>query len=615
MAILRRRLFFKIMISYMVLLLAVLVIMYLYTAYRVHQNYINLERERLRTAAQVLARVIPRDSSMATLQPWASTFGNQTGFRVTVIEPGGRVLADNQGNPAQMDNHSDRPEVIEAWEKGNGSSVRFSRTIGKNELYLAHRVHPPGKNPLILRVALPLQEIAQEFEAAQQGIFLISLFLFLLALGLGYFFTRSLTNRIQSIQKFSENVALGNLNARVKEMTADELGSLADSLNTTANALQRTIDELREEKNRVAAILEGMRAGVLATDAEGRVTLMNPVLARILQVDLKASLGKRVLEIIRNAELKEIFDRVLAEKKEVTATVEMALATTRSFEMVAVPLRETPEVSSGVVAVLHDITRLKELENIRKDFVANVSHELRTPLTSIRGFAETLLEGALEDRRNNRRFVEIIKSHAIRLSDLTMDLLTLATLESESFQLNREPIDVPLLVNEVIEGIRPIAQRKRQQITTQIAGALPPLQADRGRLRQVLTNLLDNAVKFTPEEGKVSLEVALADHNSGMTVRVKDTGIGIPPSDLPRIFERFYRVDKARSREQGGTGLGLSIVKHIVEAHHGRVEVKSIVGQGSEFCFTLPLDLSAKYRAFQQAFSFVDNRGGAARPM
>ena len=280
---------------------------------------------------------------------------------------------------------------------------------------------------------------------------------------------------------------------------------------------------------------------------------------------------------------------MLADKKEATATVEMALGTRRSFEVVAVPLGEAGPASGGVVAVLHDITRLKELEAIRKDFVANVSHELRTPLTSIRGFAETLLDGALEDRNNNRRFVEIIKSHALRLSDLTMDLLTLATLESESFQLKPEGIDLPALVHEVLESFRPLGLTKRQELEAVIDPGLPPIKADRDRIRQVLINLLDNAVKFTPEEGKISLEVRLNAEGTGVEVHVKDRGIGIPSSDLPRIFERFYRVDKARSREQGGTGLGLAIVKHIVEAHRGHVSVKSTLGQGSDFCVTLPL--------------------------
>ena len=589
MAILKSHLFLKIMVSYVVLLLAVLVATYVYMAYRVHDNYIQLERQRLFTAAKILGRVLPVDHSMAGLQPWAEEFGRQTGLRITLIAADGRVLADNQGNPATMDNHSGRPEVQEAQRTGTGVSIRFSHTVEKNELYLAHRLEPKGDRGLVLRLALPLQEISQGFRSAQQGLLLIWIFLFLLALGLGYLFTRSLTGRIESIRKFSEKVAHGNLDARVKEVATDELGNLAESLNATADALQGTIDALREEKNRVAAILEGMRAGVLAIDSEGRITLMNPVLGRILQADLKETLGKKLIEVVRNAELKGILDRVLADKKEATATVEMALGTRRSFEVVAVPLGEAGPASGGVVAVLHDITRLKELEAIRKDFVANVSHELRTPLTSIRGFAETLLDGALEDRNNNRRFVEIIKSHALRLSDLTMDLLTLATLESESFQLKPEGIDLPALVHEVLESFRPLGHTKRQELEAVIEPGLPPIKADRDRIRQVLINLLDNAVKFTPEEGRISLEVRLNAEGTGVELHVKDRGIGIPSSDLPRIFERFYRVDKARSREQGGTGLGLAIVKHIVEAHRGHVSVRSTLGQGSDFCVTLPL--------------------------
>ena len=589
MAILKSRLFLKIMISYVVLLLAVLAATYLYMAYRVHDNYIQLERQRLLTAARILARVAPADPSMAALQPWAEEFGRQTGFRITVIAADGRVLADNQGNPAAMDNHSGRPEVQEARRTGTGVSVRFSHTLKKNELYLAYRLEPEARRGAVLRLALPLQEISQGFRTTQQGLLLIWAFLFLLALGLGYLFTRSLTGRIESIRKFSEKVAHGNLDARVKEVTTDELGSLAGSLNATADALQGTIDALRDEKNRVAAILEGMQAGVLVIDSDGRITLMNPVLGRILQTNLKESLGKKVIEVVRNAELKGILDRVLADKKEATALVEMALGTRRSFEVVAVPLGDDGPTSGGVVAVLHDITRLKELENIRRDFVANVSHELRTPLTSIRGFAETLLDGALEDKDNNRRFVEIIKSHALRLSDLTMDLLTLATLESESFQLKSETIDLPALVHEVLESFRPLGLTKHQELEAVIEAGLPAIKADRGRIRQVLINLLDNAFKFSPEEGKISMEVRFNAERTGVELHVKDRGIGIPSSDWPRIFERFYRVDKARSREQGGTGLGLAIVKHIVEAHRGHVSVKGTLGQGSDFCVTLPL--------------------------
>src|SRR5262245_31691145 len=587
MAILKSRLFLKIMVSYVVLLLVVLAATYLYMAYRFHDNYIHLEHQRLLTAAKVLARTLPAGLSMTEMQPWAEDVGRQTGFRITLIAADGKVLADNQGNPAAMDNHAGRPEVQEAQRSGTGASVRFSHTLEKNELYLAYRLASETHRSLVLRLALPHQEVSEGFRSAQQGLLLIWVFLFLLALGLGYLFTRSFTGRIEGIRRFSEKVAQGNLDARVREVSTDELGSLAESLNTTADALQGTIDALRKEKNRVAAILEGMRAGVIVIDGDGRLTLMNPFLGRILQADLRESLGKKVIEVVRNAELKGILDRVLADRKEATATVDMSLGTRRSFEVVAVPLSETGPASGGVVAVLHDITRLKELESIRKDFVANVSHELRTPLTSIRGFAETLLDGALEDRSNNRRFVEIIRSHALRLSDLTMDLLTLATLESESFHLKPETIDLPAIVHEVLESFRPSGLTKRQGLEASIEEGLPPIKADRGRIRQVLINLLENAVKFTPEEGRISLGVRLNPERSAVELHVKDNGIGIPSSDLPRIFERFYRVDKTRSREQGGTGLGLAIVKHIVEAHRGYVSVKSTLGQGSDFCVTL----------------------------
>jgi len=588
MAILKNRLFFKIMASYMVLLLTVVLSLYFFLAYRSHQNYIDLERERLLTAAKILSATVPSVITPQALQHWVEEMGTQAGLRITVIDPQGRVLADNQGNAATMDNHSNRPEVKNALENGNGSSIRFSRTIGKNELYFAYRLHiGEGKTRLILRVAMPLQEISRGFQTTQKGVFLICACLLTLAVGLGYLFTSSLTSRIEGIQEFSENVASGNMGARVEEVTSDELGGLAHSLNKTANVLENKIRELREEKTRVAAIIEGMRAGLLAADSQGRVTLMNPVLARILQVNIQDSLGRKVIEVIRNLQLKEIFDRVLKEKSEVTGTIEIALTSSRIFEVVAVPLRDINDSSSGAVAVLHEITRLKELENVRKDFIANVSHELRTPLTSIQGFAETLLDGALEDKANNRRFVEIIRSHAVGLSDLTMDLLTLATLEAESFQLTYDAVDLTLLVNEVVESIRPIAERKQQDLSIRFEQSLPTLRADRGRLKQVLINLLDNAVKFTPENGKISLEVdRLGDDR--VAVHVKDSGIGIPSTDLHRIFERFYRVDKARSREQGGTGLGLAIVKHIVEAHRGTIQVKSLVGQGSDFCFALP---------------------------
>jgi two-component system phosphate regulon sensor histidine kinase PhoR len=588
MKIIKSRLFLRIMVSYVVLLLAVLVVVDVFMAHRVYESYLFQEKTRLETTAKTLSKALPHDLSKG-LQSWARQYGTLTGLRITLIEMNGKVLADNESDPGQMNNHSNRPEFQQALGEGIGSSIRFSRTLGKDELYLAYRVSQSELPHLVLRLAQPLQEISKGFHTTERDLFLISLFPSCLALGLGYLFTRSLVRRIGKIEEFSKNITDGNLGARVKEVGTDELGSLARSLNANADKMQRTINELASEKNRITAILESMQAGVLATDSEGRVTLMNQALARILEVDTQACQGRKALEIVRNAELKGIFDTVLTEKRELTATLELTLSSPRSFEIVAVPLYETSPHLAGVVAVLHDITRQKKLETIRKDFVANVSHELRTPLTSIRGFAETLLEGALEDEKNNRRFVEIIKNHAMHLSNLTMDLLTLATLESDTIALNYEPVDFESLLREAVESIKPLGSEKEQEVTLSIADELPVIEADREKLRQVLRNLLDNAIKFTPEGGRIYVEAALSSNGRSIEVHVRDSGIGIPSSDLPRIFERFYRVDKARSRDQGGTGLGLAIVKHIVEAHKGKVDVKSSLGQGSDFGFSLPV--------------------------
>ncbi|MEW5975000.1 MAG: two-component system histidine kinase PnpS [Acidobacteriota bacterium] len=591
----KSRLFFKIMGSYVLLLVAVLGVLNVLVAQRMRENYVQQERDNLKQTAAFLANWLPADQT--EYQSWADTHGNPLGIRITIIHKEGQVLADNQFDRVQMDNHATRPEIASAARSGLGTSIRFSRTLGKNELYLAYRVPDSPSPGLILRVAVPLQEISEGYRPLQRSILITSLLAFALALALGYRFTRSLTGRIQQIQEFSHSVARGNLNARIRDPKGDELGHLSRSLNRTADAMQSYISELKSEKNRIAALLEAMRAGILATDREERVTLMNAALGRILGLNPTDSLGRKVIEVVRDSELKGILARALREGREISATMEINLALPRVFEVVAVPLCESNSEPQGVVAVLHDITQLKKLENIRKDFVANVSHELRTPLTSIQGFAETLLDGALEDRKNNRRFLEIIRSHAVQLGNLTQDLLTLASLEAAAFTLRRSLVDLSALVQEVVESTSLLRTQKRIELSVTIADSVPPVQADGEKLRQVLMNLLDNAIKFTPEAGRIWIEVARRQGEDSVELHVRDTGPGIPSSDLPRVFERFYRVDKARSRDQGGTGLGLAIVRHIVEAHQGRVEAKSILGEGADFIVTLPIGNSGDSRS------------------
>ena len=390
MAILKSRLFFKIMGSYILLLFGMMLAVLVTVTIRIDENYLQAERSRLQSMALILAGTLPYPSSQATLQLWSEEYGKQTGCRITLIDSQGIVLADNQGSLERMDNHSNRPEVQAAFQFGNGHSIRFSHTLKKNELYVASRATRADQAPIVLRLALPLQEVTEGYRIARRDLFLISFLFFLIAVCLGYLSARSLTNRIEKIRQFAEDVKTGNLDARIHGETSDELGMLANSLNATATQLQKIIGELGSEKQTITAILEGMRAGVLATDLDGRVTLVNPALERILGIDEKTSLGKKVIEVVRNAELKGIFDKVLLERKEIVSTLDIALTSPRSFEVVAVPLSDHDHGHGGVVAVLHDMTRQKELEKVRRDFVANVSHELQTPLTAIRGFAETL---------------------------------------------------------------------------------------------------------------------------------------------------------------------------------------------------------------------------------
>jgi two-component system, OmpR family, phosphate regulon sensor histidine kinase PhoR len=589
----KSHLFYKILGSYLLLLLSLLLVLLFFLSRRIYENYVGWERSRLDSIARVMAQNLPVLDQTDQLKSWVNKMGELNSCRITIIDSSGVVIADNQGNPLQMNNHANRPEFLEAMKSGQGSSIRYSHTLDKNELYYAHHISQGGNKAIILRLAIPLQEISTAFQPTRYDLFYISLIPGLLACLLGLFFTRSLTRRISSIKDFSRNIAAGDFSAKIRMNGNDELGQLARSLNETAESMRSYVKELREERNRSNAILDGMQAGVLATDSAGHLTLVNRSLARTLGISPTGSLGRSVLEVLRNAELKRIIDHVLMEGREHTAPIEVTLDQHRTFSVVAVPLLDASTGRDGVVAVLHDVSRLIELENIRKDFVANLSHELRTPLTSIRGFADTLLDGALEDKKNNRRFVEIIRNHAIRLTNLTNDLLTLASLESEQVRLSPEALDWRKLVEEIVESARPGWDHKQQAISIQLSAGLDTVQADREKMHHVLVNLLDNAIKFTPVEGQITLSAEIQQPGGRLEFHVKDTGIGIPSLDIPRIFERFYRVDKARSSELGGTGLGLSIVKHVVELHGGNVGVNSQLGHGSDFWFTLPVSREA----------------------
>lgn len=528
-------------------------------------------RDRLRTKVRELAR--------------------QAQARVSIILPDGRVLADS-GDADEPDRLADitrRPEVVAALEKGVGTTVRTSDADGGRLLHVAVRLEHDSGIAGILRATLPLTTLEQNTSALERSLFI--------ALGVGFFCTlllspllaRSLTRPLSEMVTVAQQLADGELNQRLPEREPDEVGLLAATLNRMADRLERTIKEVSEDRAQLRATLFAMVEGVMVLDAQGTVLQINPALERMLLTPGTKARGRSHREVIRHHELNELVNRILAVRENANAEITLA-PSGRTFQMEASVAGWGAPSEACAVLVFHDVTALRRLENVRKDFVANVSHELRTPLTSIHGYALALKDGGLDAPDQAGRFVDVILKQSERLNLILDDLLQLSQIESGEVVFKQEPVFLPSLIERSIAVIKPQATRKSQTLTVTIAADLPATLGDEERLVQVLTNLLDNAVKYTPERGTITIDArAVMDPDpQGIKLVVSDSGIGIPEADRPRIFERFYRVDKARSRELGGTGLGLSIVKHIVERHEGQVWVEGNQPTGTRFVVRLP---------------------------
>ncbi len=411
--------------------------------------------------------------------------------------------------------------------------------------------------------------------------------------------SESYRSRVQWLVDVCRRVAAGDSPPVEPDSHNDELAALGRALSETSDRLKETIASLSEGKSRTAAILESMAEGVAVVGADERVVFSNAAFAQILglgESEPSAGQGLMLVELVRQSELLVLVKKALAERRRVESDVTVGTLRPRTFAVTAAPVEaarvDTIEGNAhretlGAVLVLHDISELRRLERVRRDFVANVSHEFKTPLTAIRGFAETLLGGALEDADHRARFVEIIREHAERLTRLTDDLLRLSKMEAGQFALEFKPVEATELLTSCMDTARFSAEQKKLQIELNCPDKMPPVRGDAGRLRDVIQNLLDNAVQYTPPGGRIV--VSATAKNGDVVFDVTDNGIGIPQADLERIFERFYRVDDARSREAGGTGLGLAISKHIVEAHSGKIWVESTIGEGSSFHFSIPI--------------------------
>lgn len=529
--------------------------------------------------------VHPGDSDEVDIDESAlEEFGRSQGIRITLIEENGRVKFDNLESAQLMDNHGDRPEILEAKQKGKGISQRYSQTLGKPMLYLAIANGNEGIHRGYVRVSVSLSEVDEQLSLLRWGTFIVGLVIAIIFLFVGYLLAARFSRPIVDMTNMSIKVARGEYGRRLHLKRSDELGQLANALNQLAEGAQNRIEALTQSRNQLAAILSGLVEGVIAVDTQQRILHINQSALDLLDLGLIEYSNKPYLwEEIRHSEISGAVNQSLAEKKEVHVQIKYQQ---RIMDLSVVLLINNESVS-GVIIVINDVTDVSRLQKIRTDFVANASHELKTPLSSIKGYIETIEDDTSMTTEVREKFIGRIRNQAERLDTIVQDLLQLSRIDGNTTDVQMVDIDISLFINEITEARISEAEESGIDFFVSTDEQSLLISGERIALWQMITNLIDNAFKYTEKGGRV--EVRLQREESHVLLEVVDNGIGIEKEDQQRVFERFYRVDKARSRELGGTGLGLSIVKHVVQLHRGSIEIDSNPGQGSKFSVRIPL--------------------------
>jgi len=568
----RRSIFFKIFFSFCLIILSLSILVFVFSFRTIKHHYINTLSLDLKNLAYTLKlKVLPliEEKDFKRLDSLTKEIGKNIKTRITVIAPSGKVLADSEKDPHLMENLNDRPEVKQAKERGFGKSLRFSTTVKEEMLYVAIPIKSKEKFLGILRVSLFLKDIHKLLNSLKLKIFGIVIFVIFLSLIGAFIFSKNLSNPLKELVLAFKRLADGDFSTKVDFKREDEIGKLADGFNKMSEELKRLFDNLTLKQEELNSIISFLEEGLSVLDKKGEIILFNESFKRFVQINPE---GKFWWEVLRNPQIAQLIDKAKKEKRVPSQELELNGKVFLS-SFVLIPSKEE------LIIVLHDITEFKKLEKIKKDFVVNVSHELRTPLTAIKGYVETLEE---EIEGNAKRYLEIIKKHTERLINIVNDLLLLSELEEKGLTQIKERVNL----KEIAEGIFKIFKQKAEEKGLKlnlICEDKPVIKGDPFKLEQMFINLIDNAIKYT-KEGEVTVSLKKVDKK--VIVSVRDTGIGIPKEHLDRIFERFYVVDKSRSKKLGGTGLGLSIVKHIVLLHNGKINVKSTVGKGTEFIIT-----------------------------
>ncbi|EHR3850725.1 TPA: two-component system histidine kinase PnpS [Listeria monocytogenes] len=587
-----KKLWLKIGLSFFILFFVVMVIVGVFSGELMKSTYLNMKESQLEDDAKILLQTtnmenLDLDKDAATIQKSLDPLGEDIDARITVIDSEGDVVADTKKDPEKLDNHMKRPEVTDILKKGEsvGISIRESDSLGYSMLYVAVPIKHEGKTDGVLRISISLESVDTAVAKLWGNLALIFGIALVIIAAISVFIARKITRPVREIIEVSTDLANHKYDSRIHGKISGELQDLSISVNTLAESLETQMFEIKQNEQRLNAIVQNLVSGVMLINVDKQVIMTNRTMYQILgETEIT---GKPFYEVIKSFALSQLiegtFESKTIKQKEIILYFPREMILDASVSPI---LGENGDIT-GIILLLHDITQIRHLENVRSEFVTNVSHELKTPVTALKGFAETLLDGAMYDEVLLKKFLTIIKEESDRLHRLIMDILALSRIEQNPVAENVELVDVDEVIEQSARTIFEMATEKNIRVTIpEKTSSSVMVETNRDKLQQILINLLSNAINYTPVDGKV--EVKLMEQEAEIIIEVTDNGIGIPAKDIDRVFERFYRVDKARSRHSGGTGLGLSIVKHLVENCGGRIEVESQEEVGSTFRVTLP---------------------------
>lgn len=577
----------QIFLTHMFVVFVSLLIAGITTVSIVEKHFIKNTENTMLMHARVIEKAVAKkiDGSREKLQVTVENLGNDLNTRLTIVNPEGDVLADSAKYYREMENHLNRPEIKEALQGKIGKNLRYSTSLKTKMMYLAVPIKQDSIIIAVLRLSLSLSEI-QNLSRFIWGIILYSTLAGLfVAIIISKIFSIKITKPLENISAAAGKIAEGNFDMKILNPVFEEIKVLTDSFNDMTENLKLTIDELLSRNHETEAILESMADSLIAVNQNLKVVMLNPAAQQMFGLSKNEAIGRHLLEIIRDRELFDSINEVLTTNNTIYKEIKIVNIQETVFRVHIAPI--VGEKTLGAVAVLRDISDLRRLEKTKTEFVANVSHELKTPLTSIAGFVETLLDGSYKDENNCSRFLKIIKEETDRMTNLIKELLYLSKIESKIEPIQKTTVDIFDVITRALNVLQTSIREKQHQVILDIPEHINPVISKEDYLLQIMINLLDNAVKYTSPNGKIKVKVM--EDKTNLYVTIADNGVGITEESLSRIFERFYRVDKARSKAVGGTGLGLSIVKHLVKGLNGEISVKSELGKGTTFLVTIPL--------------------------